>query len=238
MMAKEINTKYVLVIDDDDRIRDLLKQFLQINDFHVIVSSNTRDAQLKLDLFIFDLIILDVLMPKENGYEFLEKLRKKNDTPVLMLTALDQTDNKIKGLKKGADDYLSKPFDPEELLLRIKNILRRLERLDKNNPLSDIVFGKYKWYFDINKLFFGQKEIKLTYKESELLSIFAKNCNEILDRYKISKLIRNNLNDRSIDVEISRLRKKIELNPKNAESLVTVRGKGWMLIAENLNEKE
>ncbi len=237
-MIKEINTKYVLVIDDDDRIRELLQQFLQKNKFHVIVSPNTKEARLKLNLIVFDLIILDVLMPEENGYEFLEKLRKKNDTPILMLTALDQTDNKIKGLKKGADDYLSKPFDPEELLLRIKNILRRVENTNKNNNLSYIVFGQYTWYFELNKLFNDQNEIKLTYKESELLSIFAKNYNETLDRYKISKLIRNNLNDRSIDVEISRLRKKIELNPKNAESLVTVRGKGWMLIAENLNEKE
>ena len=237
MMIKEINTKYILVIDDDDRIRELLQQFLQKNKFHVIVSPNTKDARLKLDLIVFDLIILDVLMPEENGYEFLEKLRKKNDTPILMLTALDQTDNKIKGLKKGADDYLSKPFDPEELLLRIKNILRRVENTNKNNNLSYIVFGQYTWYFELNKLFNDQKEIKLTYKESELLSIFAKNYNETLDRYKISKLIRNNLNDRSIDVEISRLRKKIELNPKNSEWLITVRGKGWMLIAEEYKEK-
>ena len=176
------------------------------------------------------------MMPEEDGFEFLDNLRKKDDTPTLMLTALDQINHKIKGLQKGADDYLSKPFDPQELLLRINNILKRIEKPKKNKVLSFLKFGNYKWDFNLNKLFFKNKEIFLTYKESDLLSIFAKNPNTYLNRNKLSKLIRNKLNDRSIDVEISRLRKKLGNNPKNPEYLQTYRGKGWILVSETSKE--
>ena len=165
---------HILVIDDDDRLRQLLKQFLKKNNFNVSVSSNAIKAKKILNEFSFDLIVLDVMMPGKSGIEFLHELRLKFNTPVLLLTALGQIQDKITGLKSGADDYLTKPFDPEELLLRINNILKHSKVLVKEE-LKSVKFGSFIWDNAIKKLSKNNKYVHTTNLENNLLSIFSQN---------------------------------------------------------------
>ena len=226
---------HILIIDDDDRLRQLLKLFLKKNNFKVSISSNAIKAKKILNEFVFDLIVLDVMMPGKSGIEFLNELRLKFNTPVLLLTALDHIQDKITGFKSGADDYLTKPFDPEELLLRINNILKHTKVFEREE-FKTVKFGSFIWDNVIKKLSKNNTYVHTTNLENNLLSFFSQNLGIEKNRVELCKSLNLEFNNRSIDVGIARLRKKIEDNPRNPQWLLTLRGKGWMLRATPLNE--
>ena len=225
---------HILVIDDDDRLRLLLKQYLSKNKFKVSTCPNIEKANILLKEFSFDIIILDVMMPGKTGIEFLLEKDDNIKTPILLLTALDQITDKIKGLKSGADDYLTKPFEPEELLLRINNILKRTT-ISKKQNIKFLEFGDYKWDNLLKRLTKKGKYIHTTTLENELLSIFSNNLGSYLNRSELSKSLKINSSSRNIDVGITRLRKKIENNPKSPQYILNARGKGWLLRGQTVN---
>ena len=225
---------HILVIDDDDRLRQLLKDFLKKNNFKVSVSPNAIKAVNLLNEFIFDLIVLDVMMPEKTGIELINELGSEFETPILLLTALDQIDDKIKGLKSGADDYLTKPFDPEELLLRINNILKRTKVSQIKTPKL-ISFGSYQWDNVMKKLNKDNISIHTTSFENDLLTSLSNNLGKYLNRNDLNNLLKVNPNSRNIDVGITRLRKKIEDNPRKPKFIVNARGKGWLLRGNQIN---
>ena len=225
---------HILVIDDDDRLRQLLKDFLKKNNFKVSVSPDAIKAVKLLNEFIFDLIVLDVMMPEKTGIELINELGSEFKTPILLLTALDQIDDKIKGLKSGADDYLTKPFDPEELLLRINNILKRTNVSQIKTPKL-ISFGSYQWDNVMKKLNKDNISIHTTSFENDLLTSLSNNLGKYLNRNDLNKLLKVNPNSRNIDVGITRLRKKIEDNPRKPKFIVNARGKGWLLRGNQIN---
>ncbi|EJF97475.1 hypothetical protein MEI_01169 [Bartonella vinsonii subsp. arupensis Pm136co] len=221
---------HLLVIDDDTRIRNLLSQFLMKNGFRVSVSANADEARRQLASLDFDLLIVDIMMPGENGIDLTSSLRQTKDVPILMLTALSEIDNRIDGLEAGADDYLAKPFDPRELLLRINAILRRGFPL--NQPkIEQIVFGPYIFSISRRELKKGGEIIKLTEREQDMMVIFAENAGNTIPRHKFAA-DDSNISERSIDVQINRLRRKIEKNPTIPIWLQTVRGIGYKLTIE------
>lgn len=215
---------HILVVDDDDRIRNLLRKFLKDKGFFVSTSHNAENAREKLEEFVFDLIIVDVMMPHETGIEFTFNLRKTSEVPVLMLTAMGDVEDRISGLESGADDYLPKPFEPRELLLRVNNILNRT----KEKTSKIISFGNIK--FDINKnRLWGDEDIFITSNEAKLLKILLNANSETVLREELAKLC-GGINERSIDVQITRLRNKIEKDPKKPLYLKTIRSKGYALF--------
>lgn len=221
---------HLLVVDDDTRIRNLLKQYLSENGFRVTVAGNADEARRKLKGLDFDLLVLDVMMPGETGVELTKSLRDEKDVPILMLTALSETDSRITGLEAGADDYLPKPFDPRELILRINNILRRGGPA-ATPKFEQLVFGPYTFQIARRELKRGGEALKLTDREQEILAIFAARAGETIPRHELVTGD-SEVGERTIDVQINRLRRKIERDPANPVWLQTVRGIGYRLSLE------
>lgn len=221
---------HLLVVDDDTRIRNLLKQFLSENGFRITVAGTAAEARRKLEGLDFDLLILDVMMPGESGVDLTRSLRQAKDVPILMLTALSETDSRISGLEAGADDYLPKPFDPRELILRVNNILRR-GGPPSTPKVEQIVFGPYTFQIARRELKKSGVAIKLTDREQDILSVFAQRAGETIPRHELVG-DGSEVGERTIDVQINRLRRKIERDPANPVWLQTVRGVGYRLSVE------
>ncbi len=219
---------HILVVDDDDGIRSLVKKYLNKNKFLVSTANNAENASIKIKIIKFDLIVLDIMMPGKSGLDFIIDNKKKIDTPILLLTAKGEANERVEGLEIGADDYLAKPFEPKELLLRIKNILNKTIKTD---PKRIIEFENVK--IDLNKLliFKNEKEFKINNTEKIILEKMINNPGKIFSREDIG-LLSNLDKERSIDVIITRLRKKIEIDPKNPKFLQTIRGSGYVLWIE------
>lgn len=234
---------HILVIDDDKRLRMLLEQFLTEHNYYVSTAANTQEAQTLMQQFLFDILIIDVMMPGQSGIEFTRQLRQKhNNIPILMLTAMGESDDRINGLESGVDDYLCKPFEPKELVLRLEAILKRYHSKGENSP--------YPTRTQTHKLLFEtcsynitkgwlkhnatKETISLSTTEQSLLQLFSQHINTALTREQlITHLLQQHntpLNERSIDVHINRLRQKIEQNPKKPIFLQTVRGEGYKLV--------
>ncbi|MCG8271076.1 response regulator transcription factor [Aquamicrobium sp. NLF2-7] len=228
--APDDDAFHLLVVDDDTRIRNLLRQFLSENGFRVTVAGTAAEARRKLAGLDFDLLVLDVMMPGETGVDLTKSLRAERDVPILMLTALSETDNRITGLEAGADDYLSKPFDPRELILRINNILRRGGPAT-TPKVEQLVFGPYTFQISKRELKRGSEVLKLTDREQEILAIFAERAGETIPRHELVGED-SEVGERTIDVQINRLRRKIERDPSNPVWLQTVRGIGYRLSVE------
>jgi len=219
---------HILVIDDDEGIRSLIKQYLNENNFLVTTSDSAENAEEKISIIKFDLIVLDVMMTGKSGLDFIKQNKPKIDTPIILLTAKGEAENRVEGLEIGADDYLPKPFEPKELTLRIKNILNKTKRNDEKRIIT---FDNIK--IDLNKLLIIKNDIehKINSTEKIILEKMINNPGKTFSREDIGKL--TNLDkERSIDVIITRLRKKIEIDPKNPKYLQTLRGAGYVLWIE------
>ena len=228
----ENEKKHILVIDDDARLRSLLKRFLRDNGFCVTCANGACEARKMMQEYVFDLLIIDVMMPNETGLEFLGKLRSENDIPVILLTAMNETEDRITGLECGADDYLAKPFEPKELVLRLKSILRRAP-VDNSGISDKLNLGICVYDLQRKELYSKQGVvIHITPVEQSLLSVLGDKSGQIFSREMLSEILGAGQSPRSIDVQITRLRKKIEFDSKNPRYLQTVRGKGYMLLSE------
>ena len=217
-----------MVVDDDDRIRDLVKQYLNENNYLVTTALNAEDAQKKVNVMKFDLIVLDIMMPGKSGLDFTTENKNKLYTPIILLTAKGEAEERIHGLEVGADDYLAKPFEPKELVLRIKNILNKTK---SKNIKRLIKFGNVKVDLSKHLILKDNKEFKINNTEKIILETMINSPGESFSRDKIGKII-NLTKERSIDVIITRLRKKIEKDPKNPKYLQTLRGEGYVLWIE------
>ena len=219
---------HILVVDDDDGIRELVKKYLLENNFLITTANSAEDAKEKISIIKFDLIVLDIMMPGKSGLEFTSENKDNINTPIILLTAKGESNERVEGLEVGADDYLSKPFEPKELVLRIKNILNKTK---SKNIKRIIEFDNVK--IDLNKLLIIQnkKEFKINNTEKTILEKMINAPGQTFSRESISKII-NLKKERSIDVIITRLRKKIEINPKNPKYLQTIRGSGYVLWIE------
>ena len=219
---------HILVVDDDDGIRDLVKKYLNENNFLITTAKSAEDAGEKVKIIKFDLIILDIMMPGQTGLEFLSENKKKINTPVILLTAKGESKERIEGLEVGADDYLPKPFEPKELILRIRNILNKTKKYDTKRVIK---FDNIK--IDLNKLIIhkNNEEFKINNTEKIILEKMINSPGESFARDYIGNLIDID-KERSIDVIITRLRKKIEMDPKNPKYLQTIRGTGYVLWIE------
>ena len=219
---------HILVVDDDDGIRSLVKQYLNENNFLVTTAISAEDAIKKINLIKFDLIVLDIMMPGKNGLEFTIENKQKINTPIILLTAKGEASERVEGLEIGADDYLAKPFEPKELILRIKNILNKTK---SKNIKRVIDFGNIT--IDLNKhlIFKNNKEFKINNTEKTILEEMVNSPGKTFSREEIGRII-NLDKERSIDVIITRLRKKIEIDPKNPKYLQTLRGEGYVLWIE------
>ena len=224
----ENNKIHILIVDDDNRIRDLLKEYLKENNYIVSTSESAENAKIKLTHFKFDLIVLDVMMPGQSGYDLTKELKKRMEIPIILLTAKGEVESRIKGLELGADDYISKPFEPKELLLRIKNIINKNNKIDLN--IKHFVGNAQ---IDLNKMSIklAEKIKKINSSEKRVLIKMLENPGKTYTREEIGKISGIN-QERSIDVMITRLRQKIEINPKNPKYLQTIRGSGYVLWIE------
>ena len=221
----EKNKFHILVVDDDDKIRSLIKQYLIEKGFLISTAENAENAKKIIEIFNFNLIILDVMMPGQSGYDLTKELKESKDIPIILLTAKGEVENRIHGLELGADDYLGKPFDPKELLLRVKNVIKM--NLDPNKVLSSKI-GEAE--LNLNKMIIKLKNKvkKINLSEKKVLMKMLSSPGKIFSRLEIGK-IANITKERSIDVMITRLRKKIEIDPKNPKFLQTIRGSGYVL---------
>ncbi|MBR9824752.1 MAG: response regulator transcription factor [Alphaproteobacteria bacterium] len=219
---------HILVVDDDDRIRTLLKRFLQERGFRVSTAPHAKKALATLEALEFDLLILDVMMPGMDGFEMTEAVRHSSETPILLLTARGEAEDRIKGLSLGADDYLAKPFEPEELILRVNAILRRTRPVTA--AIKQVMFGD--WQFDLDREQLRQDDelVRLTGGEAALLAALAASAGQTVSRLVLSE--RTGSGERAVDVQVTRLRRKIERDPKEPVHLQTVRGEGYRLVAD------
>ena len=222
------NKLHILIVDDDDRIRDLLKDYLSKNNYIVSTAEDAENAKIKLNYLKFYIMILDVMMPGQNGYELTKEIKRKMEIPIILLTAKGEVENRIKGLELGADDYIGKPFEPRELLLRIKNITDKSKKIDLG--IKHFI-GKAE--VDLSKMIiiFNEKNRKINTTEKKVLVEMLSNPGKTYSREEIGK-ISGISQERSIDVMITRLRQKIEINPKNPKYLQTIRGSGYVLWIE------
>ncbi len=227
---------HVLVVDDDRRLRDLLSRFLSDNGFRVTAAANAADADARLQHLTFDALVLDVMMPGENGFDFARRLRGTSRVPILMLTARADSSDRINGLELGADDYLSKPFEPRELLLRLGNILKRSPIA---TPISEaasrpdfVMFGSFIYWLDRGELRRGDETVRLTERERDILSLLASRQGEPVSREELGGGEEGPANERTVDVQINRLRRKIERDPADPLLLQTVRSVGYRLVID------
>ena len=227
----EPDAKHILVVDDDTRLRNLLQRFLRENSFLVSTAKDADEARFMMQQYKFNLLIVDIMMPKESGLDFLTKLRMENSVPVIMLTAMGDVENRIIGLEQGADDYMAKPFEPKELLLRIGSILKRAPTEKKENQKLDL--GLFVFDMQSKELVSKQgQQLHITPVEQNLLAILGAKSGQVFSREKLSEILGAGQSPRSIDVQITRLRKKIEKDSKNPRYLQTLRGKGYMLLSD------
>ncbi|MFM7943455.1 MAG: response regulator transcription factor [Candidatus Fonsibacter sp.] len=217
---------HILIIDDDEKIRDLLKQYLKNNNFFVSTAINASDAEEKLKIIKFDLAIIDIMMPGKDGLQLTKEIREKIDLPIILLTAKGEPEDRVRGLELGAEDYLPKPFEPKELLLRIKNVIKRIRK--NKYVVTSIKIGKANINMKKMEIQKEKKVIKINASEKILLENMIGSAGKIFSREEISK-ITNLTQERSIDVLVTRLRQKIEPDPKNPKYLQTVRGTGYVL---------
>ena len=224
----ENNKLHILIVDDDDRIRDLLKDYLISNNYIISTAGNAEEAKEKLKYIKFDILILDVMMPGQSGYELTEEIKKTIQVPVILLTAKGEVENRIKGLELGADDYIGKPFEPKELLLRIKNIIKNKNKLDLS---SKHFVGQAEINLNKMTINFNNKIRKINNTEKKVLIEMLSNPGKTFSREEIGKISGIN-QERSIDVMVTRLRQKLESDPKNPKYLQTIRGSGYVLWIE------
>lgn len=227
---------HLLIVDDDERIRDLLKKFLMRNGFLVTAARDAAHARRVLSGLDFDLIVLDVMMPGEDGVSLTRALREMHGTPILLLTARGETEHRIAGLEAGADDYLAKPFEPKELLLRINAILRRMPETAAEEATAKILtLGPIRYDLERGEMWQGEDPVRLTATESQLMKIFSAQPGEPISRAKLVEDLgrdKGQAQERAVDVQITRLRRKIEQDPKQPRYLQTVRGAGYMLAPD------
>ena len=222
------NTFHILVVDDDDRIKELVKEYLEENNFLVTTAKDAFEAKKKLEILKFDILILDIMMPGESGLTLTKEIKKNDSTPIILLTAKGETKDRIQGLELGADDYLGKPFEPKELLLRIKNILNKIQKplLSDEIYIGETLVNLKKLAIKINN-----KTKKINPQERKVLEKMLASPGKVFSRDDIGKII-NISKERTIDVMITRLRQKIESNPKQPKYLQTIRGAGYVLWIE------
>lgn len=221
---------HILVVDDDSRLRSLLTKYLRDNDFLVTTAKDGDTALKQLETYKFDILIIDIMMPGISGLDLTKQIRKTSNVPIIMLTAMGEIDDRITGLEIGADDYLPKPFEPKELILRIHNVLKRIPKKEKTPEF--IKLGKCQYNLKKGELTKDGEKIHITPAEKTLLKTLGSKPGEIFSREDLAEILGSEQSPRSIDVQITRLRKKIELDIKNPSSLQTVRGKGYMLIPD------
>jgi two-component system phosphate regulon response regulator OmpR len=231
-MDASADKPHILVVDDDTRLRGLLNTFLSQKGFRVSTASNAAEARQRLSALDFDLIVLDVMMPGETGLEFAGELRRTDDVPILMLTAMGETKDRIAGLETGVDDYLGKPFEPIELLLRIQNVLKRnrAAAAPAGEPQRHVSFGPFQFDRELGELMQKGKRVPLTDAEIALLRALTARLGDVLSRETLSKSVGAAANERAIDVQVTRLRRKIEPDPSFPRYLRTVRGQGYRLV--------
>jgi len=224
---------HILVVDDDTRLRGLLQRYLSDQGFRVTTAVDAAEARAKLTSFAFDLLVLDIMMPGETGLQLTEILRRDNAVPILLLTAMNETENRIAGFESGADDYLPKPFEPRELVLRINAILRRVPPPPAEAPLpSKVTFGEFCFDLEREELTRAGSFVRLTTAEASLLKALARRAGEPISRDDLGEESMVSGNARTIDVQVTRLRRKIEDDPKFPRYLQTVRGTGYVLMPD------
>tara|TARA_B110000438_G_scaffold267953_1_gene283178 strand:+ start:498 stop:1178 length:681 start_codon:yes stop_codon:yes gene_type:complete len=224
--------KNILIIDDDKRLRELLKEYLSEKNYQIYLSDDYSSAEEIIKYFIFDLIIVDRMMPSGDGICLIQKIKQNNNTPVIVLTAMGESENKIEGLKIGADDYVSKPFEPEELFLRINKLLILFN--SKSNKIKFIIFGEFSFNLETHQLKKNNDIIYLTEGENKLLLKLISKKNDIVLREEMAEVDYDESELRKVDVQVTRLRQKIEKNPKQPLFIKTIRSKGYKLICDEL----
>lgn len=233
MSMKAAEKSHILVIDDDARIRSLACKFLREHDFMTVEAEDTADAREMLERFSFDALVVDIMMPGESGLEFVQSIRGECDLPVLFLTALGTVEDRLNGFDAGGDDYLPKPFEPQELVMRLRAILRRTQK--PQNTLEAFQIGEWVFDPDLGNLRSGEEEQSLTTVENNLLKALSQKPGEVMSREELATLCDLDAGERTIDVQVTRLRRKIESDSKNPQVLQTVRGKGYRLRVQEVS---